>query len=152
MHPDDPQYSLFLALHGASVEESPFRIGKIPAEVAELLGWRSRDVMFTNRDAQKLRHHPMHGMDANRALHLPMVLSNGDYWQTRNRGTELQIEVVLHEPDQPNRAYFLVLARDKEDRGIFIRTFYFTAKLTRSKMKRAVCIRDRSGLAYFKTG
>lgn len=92
----------------------------------------------------------MHGMDAIKGMQLPMVVSHGDYYQSQKRGTELQIEVVLHELDAPKRAYFLVLSRNKEDTGIFIRTFYYNAEIPRSKMRGANRLVVQSGLNYFK--
>ena len=92
----------------------------------------------------------MHGMDATKGLQLPMVIRKGDYYQSNRRGTVLQIEVVLHEMDNPKRAYFLVLSRNKEDTGIFIRTFYFSSELPRNKMKGASKILIQSTTNYFK--
>ena len=48
------------------------------------------------------------------------------------------------------KAYFLVLARDKEDRGIFLRTFYFSGQMSRGKMKKARVILKQSTINYFK--
>lgn len=79
-----------------------------------------------------------------------MVISSGDYYQTNDRGSPLQIEVVMHEPDNLKRCYFLVLARNIEDSAIFIRTFYYTKKMTRSKFKRATMLYNQSGFQFFK--
>ncbi|MFN0115444.1 MAG: hypothetical protein ACKVPY_12280 [Paracoccaceae bacterium] len=149
MRPDDRDYLLFQLLHGVG-RPSPLQVGKIPAEVSRALRWRGRAVFLTQGDAKKIRFHPMHGMNAARGIYLPLVIEHGDYYQTQHRGTKLQIEVVMHEPDDPKRAYFLVLARDQEDTGIFLRTFYFSAELSRSKMRRATVLRDASKIGYFK--
>ncbi|PZQ97671.1 MAG: hypothetical protein DI533_10880 [Cereibacter sphaeroides] len=125
-------------------------LAKIPFSVSRTLGWVAQNVFITVRDAQKIRHHPMHGMDATKGLQLPMVIRKGDYYQSNRRGTVLQIEVVLHEMDNPKRAYFLVLSRNKEDTGIFIRTFYFSSELPRNKMKGASKILIQSTTNYFK--
>ncbi len=92
----------------------------------------------------------MHGMDGMKGLALPMVIRRGDYYQSNKRGTHLQIEIVLHQPDNPKRAYFLVLARDKIDQGIFIRTFYFTAELSRNKMKDATEVLVQGTSNFFR--
>ena len=107
-------------------------------------------MFVTTRDAQKIRYHPMHGMNAERGLQLPMVIRHGDYYRSARRGTELQIEVVLHEPDDPKRAYFLVLARNKEDTGLFIRIFYYSSGISRSKMKGAETLLKQSTMNFFK--
>lgn len=146
----DPEFHLFSLLHGASFGADPHPIAEIPSPVASTLGWKTRTVFLTRSAAQKIRHHPMHGMDAKTGLQLPMVIRNGDYYQTRNRGTPLQVEVVLHEPDNPKKAYFLVLARDMEDRGIFLRTFYFSGQMSRGKMKKARVLFKQSTINYFK--
>lgn len=150
MTPDDPEFELFQILSGGRIGAEPRAIAEIPQPICRALQWNTSTVFLTSRDAQKIRHHPMHGMDAHIGMQLPMVIRNGDYYQTADRGSPLQIEVVLHEPERPKRAYFLVLARDKEDRGIFLRTFYFTSELSRSKMKHARVLRDASTIGYFK--
>lgn len=146
---EDQEFRLFSLLHGEQ-SHSPLLLGQIPQSVANLLGWSARNVYLTLKDAQKIRHHQMHGMDAVKGLALPMVIRQGDYYSSQQRGTDLQIEVVLHEFDNPKRAYFLVLARDRPDTGIFIRTFYFNAALSRSKMKNAVPLRISSTIKFFK--
>jgi len=92
----------------------------------------------------------MHGMDASKSLQLPLVIRHGDYHRSSRRGTELQIELVLHELDNPKRAYFLVLSRNKEDTGIFIRTFYFSSELSRNKVNGATKLLVQSASDYFK--
>lgn len=149
MVPNDQEFRLFSLLHG-DTQHSPLLLSQLPFRVTSALGWKARDVYVTTRDAQKIRHHPMHGMDAAKGLALPLVIRRGDYYQSNRRGTELQIEVVLHETDRPKRAYFLVLARNSEDTGIFIRTFYFTAELSRNKMKGASRLLIQSAITYFK--
>lgn len=149
MDSEAQQFRLFCLLHGQTGIAS-LCLAKLPLAVANKLGWAARNVYVTLRDAQKIRHHPMHGMDAVRGLQLPMVIRQGDYYQSQKRGTELQIEVVLHEFDNPKRAYFLVLSRNKEDTGIFIRTFYFSSELSRNKMKNATRVLIRSTSNYFK--
>lgn len=149
MIPNDQEFRLFSLLHGEQIH-SPLLLGQIPQSVANKLGWSARNVFLTLKDAQKIRHHPMHGMDAIKGLALPMVIRQGDYYSSQHRGTEFQIEVILHEFNNPKRAYFLVLARDKPDTGIFIRTFYFNAALSRSKMKNAMPLRINSTISYFK--
>ncbi len=149
MIPDDQEFRLFLLLHGEQTH-APLLLAQIPLSVANALGWAARNVYMTIKDAQKIRHHEMHGMDAQKGLALPMVIRQGDYYSSNQRGTALQIEVVLHEQNNPKRAYFLVLARDKSDKGIFIRTFYFTSELSRNKMKGATALRINSNLGYFK--
>lgn len=149
MIPNDQEFRLFSLLHG-EVAHSPLLLAQIPRSVAHKLGWSARNVFLTVKDAQKIRHHPMHGMDAQKGLALPLVIRQGDYYSSHTRGTELQIEVVLHEASNPKRAYFLVLARDKEDTGIFIRTFFFNSALSRNKMKLARPLRINSTLNYFK--
>lgn len=148
---DGSEFRLFQMLHGGGTLDR-LVVGRIPTTVSRKLGWSARTVYLTRRDAQKIRFHPMHGMNATKGLHLPLVIANGDYYQTHNRGSELQIEAVLHEPDQPRRAYFLVLARDRGDTGLFLRTFYFTAKLSRNKMRHATTLLDASGTEFFKRG
>lgn len=149
MFPQDQEFRLYSLLHGEA-SNSPLLIGQIPTAVSKRLGWIARNVFVTLRDAQKIRHHPMHGMDAVKGLQLPMVIRNGDYFRSIGRGTELQIEVVLHQPDNPRRAYFLVLARDKPDTSIFIRTFYFNSEMSRNKMKNAEKLHIQSTVNYFK--
>ena len=148
MKPSDPSFPLFCLLHG-DIPISPLLIGQIPKAVAEILGWKCRKVFVTNRDAQKIRFHPMHGMDASRGIHLPIVIRHGDYFQSRRRGSNLQIEVVLHELQVPKRAYFLVLARNIEDTGIFIRTFYFNGEMSRNRMRDASSLLKQSSTDYF---
>jgi len=150
LRPDDPEFQLFQFLNGGGLGTNPLPIAEIPREVAAALGWQSTTVYLSNRDAQKIRHHPMHGMDSQIGMQLPLVVRQGDYYQTSHRGSPLQIEVVLHRPDDPKRAYFLVLARDEHDKGIFMRTFYFTASLSRNKMKGAKKLRVLNNLSYFK--
>lgn len=149
MDSEAQQFRLFCLLHGSAIQE-PLCVAEIPISVSRKLGWIARKVFVTIRDAQKIRYHPMHGMDAVKGLQLPMVIRQGDYYQTQKRGTELQVEVVFHEPDNPKRAYFLVLSRNKEDTGIFIRTFYFSSELSRRKMKSAKRLHIQSTLNYFK--
>lgn len=146
----DPNYQLFLFLHGNSGDGSPLRVGEIPQSVAQALGWRTRTVFLSLRDAQKIRHHKHHAMNAEKGLLLPQVVKHGDYYQSNRRGHEQQIEVVLHEPDNNKRAYFLVLSRNAYDTGIFLRTFYFSGEITRSKMNGAKVLRHASGINYFK--
>ena len=149
MRPNDQEFRLFSLLSGDTTH-SPLLMSRIPLKVSRSLGWAARDVYVTTRDAQKIAHHPMHGMDAARGLALPMVIRRGDYYQSARRGTELQLEVVLHEVGNPRRAYFLVLARNREDTGIFIRTFFFNAELSRNKMKDAKRILIQGTTNYFK--
>ncbi|OYU18264.1 MAG: hypothetical protein CFE34_11475 [Rhodobacteraceae bacterium PARR1] len=149
MCPTDPEFRLFSLLSG-DLTYSPLLLTQIPLKAARRLGWAARNVFVTIKDAQKIAHHPMHGMDAVRGLALPMVIRRGDYYQSGQRGTDLQVEVVLHEAGNPRRAYFLVLARNREDTGIFIRTFFFNAELSRSKMKGATRILSQSTTNYFK--
>lgn len=92
----------------------------------------------------------MHHMDANTAILLPTVIERGDYYQSPNRGTDLQIEVVLHQPDALKRAYFLVLSRNRLDSAVYIRTFFFNAKLSRRKMEGATKLLIQSTHNYFK--
>ncbi|WP_375259080.1 hypothetical protein [Citreimonas sp.] len=149
MEPTDYDFSLFKLLNGGKRGGPPLCVGQIPARVTDALKWNARKVFLTYRDSQKIRHHQMHGMDASKGLALPMVVRNGDYYQSMKRGSEFQIEVILHEPD-PKRAYFLVLARDAQDKGIFVRTFYFNKSITRSKMKLAQRLFIQSDHEYFK--
>lgn len=148
MEPTERQFVLFKFLNGGSVGENPISVGRIPDLAGTNLKWEAKEVYLSARDAQKIRHHPMHGMNAERGLALPLVIAKGDYYQIQKRGTQLQIEVVLHEPN-PRRAYYLVLARNREDTAIFLRTFYFTAELSRSRMKTAKPIYIQSNLNYF---
>ena len=149
MSNNDFSFRLFNLMHGGAIGSDPMQIATIPNRVMWLLRWRTDRVFITNRDAQKMRHHPKHGMDATRAMLLPTVISSGDYYQTNHRGSALQIEVVLHEPDAPKRAYFLVLSRNREDTGIFLRTFYFTGQLSRRKMRKARCLLDQNSIKFF---
>lgn len=149
MRPTDPEFRLFSLLSG-DMTHCPLMLTQIPLKAARKLGWAARNVFVTTKDAQKIAHHPMHGMDAVRGLALPMVIRRGDYYQSGKRGTDLQVEVILHEAGNPRRAYFLVLARNREDTGIFIRTFFFNAELSRSKMKGATRILIQSTTNYFK--
>lgn len=146
---ENQQYKLFQLLHGDR-DQSPLFVSSIPKVVASRLDWRSTKVFVTLRDAQKIRHHPQHGMDAMKGLQLPMVIRHGDYYQSQYRGSSLQLEVVLHELDKPKRAYFLVLCRNKEDTGIFLRTFYFSAELSRNKMANARKLMIQSTVNFFK--
>ncbi|MES2433105.1 MAG: hypothetical protein V4586_04695 [Pseudomonadota bacterium] len=149
MDSEAQQFRLFCLLHGQT-GIAPLCLAQLPLAVTNKLGWAARNVFVSLQDAQKIRHHPMHGMDAVRGLQLPMVIRQGDYYQSQKRGTELQIEVVLHEFDNPKRAYFLVLSRNKEDTGVFIRTFYFSSELSRNKMKNATRLLIKSTSSYFK--
>lgn len=148
MVPSDPSFRLFSLLNGDE-SFSPLIVGRIPYPAARRLGWSARNVFLSYKDAQKIAHHPMHGMDAMKGLFLPRVILDGDYYRSTKRGTDLQIEVVLHEPGNPKRAFFLVLSRNREDTGIFIRTFYFTSELSRNKMKSATRLFLQSGLDFF---
>ena len=114
-----------------------------------MLGWNIRQVYLTISDAKKIRHHPMHGMDAAQGLALPLVIEKGDYYQLSTRGSKSQIEVILHE-ENPKRAYYLVLAKDRSDLGLFLRTFYRTSELSRSKMSKATVLLRQSEVEYFK--
>ena len=49
----------------------------------------------------------------------------------------------------PRRAYFLVLARNIEDTGIFIRTFYFNGEMSRNRMRDASSLLKQSSTDYF---
>ncbi len=108
MNDDDFAFALFQALNGGNFTGTPLRIGRIPDTLSKELGWATRDVYLSVKDAQKIRHHPMHGMDSKLAMHLPVTITNGDYYQLTNRATDLQLEIVLHEPESPRRAYYLV--------------------------------------------
>ena len=149
MIPQNQDFRLYSLLHG-DYDYSPLIVGKIPISVSKRLGRSARNVIVTIKDAQKIRHHPQHGMDATRGLALPIVIRNGNYYQSRSRGTVLQIEVILHQPDNPRRAYFLVLARDRADQNIYIRTFFFNAEMPRNKMKDAEKIHIQNTINYFK--
>jgi len=149
MAQEDPHFLLFCLLHGEA-KNSPLLVASIPPIVSKKLGWKARNVFLTVRDAQKIRHYPMHGMDASKSLQLPLIIRHGDYYRSSRRGTELQIELVLHELDNPKRAYFLVLSRNKEDTGIFIRTFYFSSELSRNKVNGATKLLVQSASDYFK--
>jgi hypothetical protein len=146
---DTQDFRLFRLLHGDS-HLSPLFLTRIPRAVSLRLGWNAVNVFVTLRDAKKIRHHPMHGMNSEKGLHLPMVIRHGDYYQSTDRGSDLQVEVVLHEMDQPKRAYFLVLSRNKEDTEIFMRNFYFSSRLSRNKMKLARKVFIQSTVNYFK--
>jgi hypothetical protein len=150
MESSDPNYELFLLLHGGQLSSAPLKVGMIPEIVSKELNWRARYVYVTKGDAQKMRFNPHHAMDGQKALTLPMVVAHGDYYQTKTRGTALQIEAVLHEPDNPKRSFFLALARDRTDTGMFLRTFYFSGELPRSKMRSAARLLKQSGIQYFK--
>ena len=149
MDSEDQRFKLFCLLHGED-RHSPLAVAQIPKAVSGALRWNARNVFVTVRDVQKIRHHPMHGMDAVRGLFLPLVIQNGDYYKSDKRGHELQIEAVLHELDRPQRVYFLVLSRNREDTGIFIRTFYFNSAMSRNKMKGARVLLRQSTTTYFK--
>ncbi|WP_141194761.1 hypothetical protein [Maliponia aquimaris] len=149
MEPTEHEFQLFKLLNGGSLRSKHLHVANIPLSVADFLGWTARKVFISSADAQKIRHHPMHGMNAEKGLALPLVIKFGDYYQSRKRGSDLQIEIVLHEPE-PKRAYFLVLARNIEDTGLFIRTFYYNSKLSRSKMKGARSLLAQSPHRYFK--
>lgn len=151
MIPEDPEFHLFRLLNGGGIGQEPVPIAEIPEIVAERMGWTAKTVFLSSRDAQKIRHQPMHGMSSHLGLQLPLVIRQGDYYQTSNRGSPLQIEVVLHEIERPKRAYFLVLSRDKEDTGIFLRTFFFNSELTRNKMRDARVLRKLSSVDFFKS-
>ena len=145
MVPDDTNFRLFCLLHGEA-KHSPLYLGSIPNVVAVSLGWKARKVYITPPDAQKIRYHPMHGMDATKGLQLPLVISHGDYYKSNRRGSQLQIEVALREIDNLKRAYFLVLSRNKEDTGIFIRTFYFASELSRNKLTKSTVLLVQSAM------
>ncbi|PLL14561.1 hypothetical protein C0V75_03800 [Tabrizicola sp. TH137] len=148
MVPSDPLFRLYSLLNGEA-SFSPLRVAEIPLPASRKLKWSARSVYITVRDAQKIAHHPMHGMDATKGLCLPTVIQDGDYFQSTKRGSDLQIEVVLHDAANPKRAYFLVLSRNREDTGIFIRTFYFTSELSRNKMKGATRLHIQSHHNFF---
>jgi hypothetical protein len=78
------------------------------------------------------------------------TVEDGDYYKNSHRGTDLQLEVVFHDPLDPKCCHFLVLARDKEDRGFFVRTFYRANNMTRSKLKQAERLLWQSKIDYFK--
>jgi hypothetical protein len=111
MRPTDPEFRLFSLLSG-DMTHSPLMLTQIPLKAARKLGWAARNVFVTTKDAQKIAHHPTHGMDAVRGLALPMVIRRGDYYQSGKRGTDLQVEVILHEAGNPRRAYFFGLGAE----------------------------------------
>lgn len=150
MVPSDASFRLYSLLKGDE-SFSPLLVGRIPHAAANRLGWTARSVFLSYKDAQKIAHHPMHGMDATKGLRLPNVIHDGDYYRSTRRGTDLQIEVILHEEDNPKRAFFLVLSRNREDTGIFIRTFYFTSELSRNKMKTAQRLLMQSRMDFLRT-
>lgn len=120
MSQDDFSFRLFQMLHGGLMHVGPMKVGDIPPQASAKLGWKATAVHVSYKDAQKLRFHKHHAMDQFRALQLPLVIGSGDYYRHVKRGTDRQIEVVLHEPDNPKRAYFLVLSRNEEDTAILI--------------------------------
>jgi hypothetical protein len=147
---NDFDFDFHRLLHGVLPPEQVMRIGKIPYGVALPVNWRSREVYLTSKDAQKIRFHQSHGMTGLSARSILKTVEDGDYYKNSHRGTDLQLEVVFHDPLDPKCCHFLVLARDKEDRGFFVRTFYRANNMTRSKLKQAERLLWQSKIDYFK--
>ena len=137
-------------LNGGSPPDHVMRIGQLPYGLVLLLDWKAREVYLTSRDAQKIRFHQSHGMTGLSARSILNTVEYGDYYRNPSRGTNLQLEVVLHHPDNPKCCHFLVLARDKDDKGFFVRTFYRANNMTRSKLKQAKRLLWQSKIDYFK--
>jgi hypothetical protein len=147
---DDFDFEFHRLLNGGLLPDHAMRIGRIPFGVFLPIRWRAQEIYLTSRDAQKIRFHQSHGMTGLSARSILKTIEDGDYYRNPNRGTDLQIEVVLHDPLEPKRCHFLVLARDKEDRGFFVRTFYRMNNMTRSKLKGAERLLWQSKVDYFK--
>ncbi|MCA3436016.1 MAG: hypothetical protein INF48_01700 [Rhodobacter sp.] len=145
----DFDFVLYQLLNGG-LPQDRLRIGTIPLTVSRSLGWTANVVMLTKYDAMKIRFHGSHGMGAVAARAILRTLEVGDYYSHANRGTDSQIEVVLHDPLDPKRCHFLVLARDSEDRTIFVRTFYRTNKMSRRKFVGGAVLLNQSGINFFK--
>jgi hypothetical protein len=146
----DFDFEFHRLMYGGLPPDHVMRIGRIPYGVLLPLNWHTREVYLTSKDAQKIRFHQSHGMTGLSARSLLKTVDVGDYFRNPNRGTQLQLEVVLHEPADPKRCCFLVLARDREDRGLFVRTFYRANNMTRSKLKGAERLLWQSQINYFK--
>ncbi|MCU0801899.1 MAG: hypothetical protein MUD11_08990 [Rhodobacteraceae bacterium] len=147
---DEFDFNFHQLLYGGFPADHIMRIGHIPYSARLPRGWQSRNVFLTAKDAQKIRFHKEHGMDGLEARAILTTVEKGDYYRNPLRGTDLQIEVILHDPEIEKRCHFLVLARDKDDNGFFIRTFYRSNNISRSKLKGATRILRQSQNNYFK--
>jgi hypothetical protein len=147
----DFDFALYKLLNGG-LPQDRLQIGMVPDTVSRSLGWTARVVMLTRYDAMKIRFHGSHGMGAVAARAILRTLEDGDFYSHVNRGTDAQIEVVLHDPLDPKRCHFLVLARDTDDRAIFVRTFYRTNKMSRRKFVGGTVLLHQSGINFFKQG
>jgi hypothetical protein len=147
---DDFDFEFYQLLNGGLAVDHVMKIGSVPYGTRLPLRWHARDVYLTAKDAQKIRFHQGHGMSGLSARAILKTIEDGDYYRNPLRGTDLQLEVILHDPEIEKRCFFLVLARDKADKGYFIRTFYRSNNMTRSKLKGAHRILWQSGKDYFK--
>lgn len=150
MSEDDPNFELYRFLNGDYPSSDQIRIGRLPDQVKSSMRWIASSIFLTRGDAQKLRFHGSHGMQANDALEMRQTIEKGDYYFHPGRGTKLQVEVILHDPKMHKRCYFLVLARNTEDTAVHFRTFFKTNNMTRSKLRLSHTILNQSGISYFK--
>lgn len=139
----------FEALICGDQRATTMQIGSLPSEVSRKLGWRARGVFLSPADVQKIRFHSDHGMSKNQIRRILQTIEQGDYYK-RDRGGPLQFEVVLHSSAALGAGYYLALARDQNDEGIFLRTFYFSGHLGRRKMRHAQLLLKQSKSAYFR--
>jgi hypothetical protein len=146
----DFDFEFHQLLNGGLPADYVMRIGTIPHGARLPFHWTAKDIYLTAKDAQKIRFHQTHGMSGLSARAILKTVVDGDYYRNPTRGTDLQLEVILHDPEIEKRCHFLVLARDKADKGFFIRTFYRSNSMTRSKLKGAHRILWQSGKDYFK--
>jgi hypothetical protein len=148
--PQTFDFRLFRLFHGDFPARQSLVIARIPALVQRRLGWISSNVHFSLKDAQKVRFHHEHGMSYLHAYNIIPTIIEGDYYQNPRRGNDRTLEVVWHNPAIEKDCHFLVLQRNREDTGIFIRTFYRNKAITRSKLSGSTRLLNQSGLNYFK--
>jgi hypothetical protein len=139
----------FEALICGDPRATTMQIGSLPWTVASKLGWRARGIFLSPSDVRKLRFHEHHGMSKSELRSILRTIEYGDYYK-RPRGGDLQIEVVLHSPEGQRGIYYLALARDREDEGIFLRTYFLSTDLGRNKMKAAETLFKQSNCNYFR--
>lgn len=125
-------------------------LGELSLIATSKLGWPTNMVLVTKKDALKIRFHKDHGMSPNEALALVPTLQLGDIYQQKTRGDDRHVTIIWHEPEKPKRCHFMVLKLDRQNNGIYLRTFYRTSHMVRSKMKRSVCLHKRSKICFFK--
>jgi hypothetical protein len=123
---------------------------EIPFPVTSRLRWQARGVNISTQDAEKIRFHKSHGMSSAKAMKIIHVIAGGDYYLQSGRGSDLHIYSILHDIHHPQKAYFLALKRDEGDCGIYLRTFYYSRRISRNVLKGGQRLLNLSGNDYFK--